>query len=61
MTIHMPTKRAATPGHVRPHMGIHIIDMAQPPGMGKSPMVDMDTQARRVAAAQTENSNPQTP
>jgi hypothetical protein len=61
MTIHMPTKRAATPGHVRPHMGIHIIDMAQPPGMGMSLMVDMDPQAMRVAAAQTANSNAQAP
>jgi hypothetical protein len=42
-------------------MGIHIIDMAQPPGMGMSLMVDMDPQAMRVAAAQTANSNAQTP
>ncbi|MGY6256200.1 hypothetical protein ACXIVK_22305 [Paraburkholderia caledonica] len=61
MTTHIPTNLAATPGHVRPHMGIHVIDMAQPPGMGMSPMVDMDPQATTVAAAQTANSNAQTP
>jgi hypothetical protein len=57
----MPTNRAATPGHVRPHMGIHIVDMGQPPGMGMSSMVDMDPHATTVAAVQTANSNAQTP
>jgi hypothetical protein len=56
----MPTNDAATPGHVCPHMGVHIVDMLQPPGMGISPIVDMDAQAAMAAVALTANSNPQT-
>ncbi|WP_322787093.1 hypothetical protein [Paraburkholderia dilworthii] len=61
MTIHMPTNDAATAGHVCPHMGIHIIDKVQPPGIGISPIVDIDKQAAMVAAALSANSNAQTP
>jgi hypothetical protein len=56
----MPTNDAATPGHVCPHMGVHIVDMLQPPGMGISPIADMDAQAAMAAVALTANSNPQT-
>jgi hypothetical protein len=56
----MPTNDAATRSHVFPHMGIHIIDMLQPPGIGNSPIADIDRQAAMVAPALIANSKPQT-
>nr|WP_244142645.1 hypothetical protein [Paraburkholderia phenoliruptrix] len=49
----MPTNDAATRSHVRPQVGIHIIEGAEPPGMGMHAAI--------VAAALTANSKPHTP
>jgi hypothetical protein len=38
----MPRNDAAAPGHVSPHIGIHAIDIVQLPGIGISPIADMD-------------------
>jgi hypothetical protein len=47
----MPTNDAAIPAHVRPHIGVHTVDIVQPPGIGNSPIADMDALAAIVAAA----------
>nr|WP_309587609.1 hypothetical protein [Paraburkholderia phenoliruptrix] len=57
----MLTNDAATRSHVRPQVGIHIIESAEPPGMGIAPIADMDMHAAIVAAALTANSKPHTP
>ncbi|HEX2462711.1 MAG TPA: hypothetical protein VHJ58_21405 [Vicinamibacterales bacterium] len=42
ITTHMPRNDAAAPGHVCPGIRIHAIDIVQPPGIGISPIADMD-------------------
>src|SRR5262245_30365529 len=51
ITIHMPRNDAAAWSQVCPHIGIHAGDIVQPPGIGISPMPDMDAQVMIVAAA----------
>src|SRR5262244_3278119 len=53
ITTHMPRNDAAAPGHVCPGIRIHAIDIAQPPGIGISPIADMDAHQAIVAAALT--------
>jgi hypothetical protein len=57
----MPRNDIAAPGHVCPHIRIHIVDIIQPPGMGISPIADMDTAPAIVTAALTANSSAETP
>jgi hypothetical protein len=47
----MPTNDAAIPAHVCPHIGVHIVDIVQPPGIGNCPIADIDALAAIVAAA----------
>ncbi len=53
----MPRNAAAAPGHVCPQIGIHAIDMVQPPGAGISPIADMDVRQTVVTAALTAKSS----
>src|SRR5438552_4934155 len=57
----MPTKDAAAPAHVCPHIGIHAIDSVQPPGIGISPMFDMDRHHATVTAVLAADSSADTP
>ena len=45
----MPRNDAAAPGHVCPGIRIHVIDIVQPPGIGISPISDMDVHQATVA------------
>src|ERR1700730_16173301 len=47
----MPRNDAAVSAHVCPHIGIHAIDIVQPPGIGISPIADMDVHQTIVPAA----------
>ena len=51
ITTHMPRNDAAAPGHVCPALRIHAIDIVQPPGIGISPIADMDRHQTIVIAA----------
>src|SRR5262250_2614196 len=51
ITIHMPRNDAAAPGHVCPGIRIHAIDMVQPPGIGISPVGDMEAHQTIVTVA----------
>ncbi len=46
----MPRNDAAAPGHVCPGIRIHAIDIVQPPGIGISPIADMDVHQTIVSA-----------
>src|SRR6266850_5705553 len=61
ITTHMPRNDTAMPGHVCPGIRIHAIDMVQPPGMGISPIADMDAHHRIVTAALAAKSSAETP
>jgi hypothetical protein len=61
ITAHMPRNDAATPGHVCPHMRVHTIDIDQPPGIGISPIADMDEHRTIVTAALAAKSSAETP
>src|SRR5712672_2276915 len=61
ITTHMPRNDAAAPGHVCPGIRIHAIDIIQPPGMGISPIADMDVRQTIVTAALAANSSAETP
>src|SRR4249920_766498 len=61
MTTHMPRNDAAAPGHVCPGRRIHTIDIVQPPGIGISPIADMDRHQRIVTAALAAKSSAETP
>src|SRR5918996_1708852 len=61
ITIHMPRKDAAAPGHVCPGVRIHAIDIAQPPGIGISPIADMDSHQAIVSAALAAKSSAEMP
>jgi len=50
ITTHMPTNDAAAPSHVCPGIGIHAIDIVHPPGIGISPMADMELHQAVVRA-----------
>jgi hypothetical protein len=58
---HMPMNDAAALGHVCPHIRIHAIDIVQPPGIGISPIADMDAHQTIVTAAQAAKSSAETP
>jgi hypothetical protein len=47
----MPKNDAAALGQVCPGIRIHAMDIVQPPGMGISPIADMDPHKRIVTAA----------
>jgi hypothetical protein len=57
----MPRNDAAAPGHVCPGIRIHAIDIVQPPGIGISPIADMDAHQRIVTAALAAKSSAETP
>src|SRR5467141_3911660 len=61
ITTHMPRNGAAMPGHGCPGIRIHAIDIVQPPGIGISPIADMDAHHRIVTAALAANSSAETP
>ena len=57
----MPRNDAAAPGHVCPGIRIHAIDIVQPPGIGISPIADMDAHQAIVPAALAAKSSAETP
>jgi hypothetical protein len=57
----MPRNDAAAPGHVCPGIRIHAIDIVQPPGIGISPIADMDAHPKIVAAALAAKSSAEMP
>src|SRR5437763_9865760 len=61
ITTHMPRNDTAAPGHVWPGMRIHAIDIVQPPGIGISPIADMDAHQAIVPAALAAKSSAETP
>src|SRR6266852_532667 len=61
ITTHMPRNDAAAPGHDCPGIRIHAIDMVQPPGIGISPIADMDSHQAIVSAALAAKSSAETP
>ena len=58
---HMQRNDAAAPGHVCPDIRIHAIDIVQPPGIGISPIADMDAHQTIVAAALAAKISAETP
>jgi hypothetical protein len=56
----MPTNDAAEPSHVCPGIGIHAIDIVQPPGIGIWDIVDMDAHQAVVNAALATKSSAET-
>src|SRR5713101_5361916 len=61
ITTHMPRNDAAAPGHACWGIRIHAIDIVQPPGIGISPIADMDTHHTIVIVALTAKSSAETP
>src|SRR6266704_68557 len=61
ITTHMPRNDAAAPGHLCPGIRIHAIDIVQPPGIGISPIADMDAHQTIVTAALAAKSSAETP
>src|SRR6266498_5824616 len=57
----MPRKDAGAPDHVCPGIRIHAIDIVQPPGIGISPIADMDAHQTIVSAALAAKSSAETP
>jgi len=57
----MARKDAAAPIHVCLGIRIQAIDIVQPPGIGMSPMSDMDAHQNTVNAALTANSRTEAP
>ncbi len=47
----MPRNDAAAPDHVCPGIRIHVIDIVQPPGIGISPIDDIDVHQTIVTTA----------
>src|SRR5271166_1439485 len=47
---HMPRNDEAAASHVCPHIGIHAIDIVQPPGIGISPIAGIDAHQTTVTA-----------
>src|SRR5215475_9663295 len=60
ITTHMPRNVAAAPGHVCPGIRIHAIDIVQPPGIGMSPIADMELHQTIVTPALAAKSNADT-
>src|ERR1700741_498991 len=52
---------AAAPGHACPGIRIHVIDIVQPPGIGISPIADMDAHQTIVSAALAATSSAESP
>jgi hypothetical protein len=52
---------AAAPSHVCPGIRIHAIDIVQPPGIGISPIADMDAHQTIVPTVLTAKSSAETP
>jgi hypothetical protein len=50
ITVHMPRNDAAAPGHVCSGILIQAIDIVQPPGIGISPIADIDPHHAIVTA-----------
>src|SRR5688572_26101844 len=61
IAIHMPRNDAAAPSHVCRGIRIHAIDIVQPPGIGISPIADMDAHQTIVTAALAVKSSAETP
>src|SRR5258706_16014100 len=61
ITTHMPRNDAAAPGHVCPGIRIQAIDIVQPPGIGISPIADMDDHQAIVTAALAKKISAETP
>src|SRR5258707_7563801 len=61
ITAHMPRTDAAAPAHVCPGIRIHAIGIVQPPGIGISPIADMDAHQTIVTAVLAANSSPEMP
>jgi hypothetical protein len=67
IAVHMPRNDTPTPAHVRPHMRVHAVDIDQSPGIGISPIADMDQQqtivsvelAAKSSAAMAKNARPE--
>src|SRR5215472_15702721 len=57
----MTRNAPAAPSHVCPGIRIHSIDILQPPGIGMSPIADMDVHQTVVSAALTAKSSADTP
>jgi hypothetical protein len=57
----MPTNDAEAPDHVCPGIRIHAIDIVQPPGIGISPIADMDAHQTIVRAALAAKSSAEAP
>src|SRR5689334_15419846 len=61
MTTHMLRNDAAAPGQVWPGARNHTIDIVQSPGIGISPIADIDVHQRVVSAALATKSSAATP
>ena len=57
----MPRNDAAAPGHVCPGIRIHVIDIVQPPGIGISPIADIDAHPTIVPAVLAAKRSAETP
>src|SRR6267143_2416625 len=57
----MPRNDAAVAGHVCPGIRIHAINIVQPPGIGISPIADLDAQQTTVTVALAAKSSAETP
>ncbi len=60
MATHMARNDAMASGHVCPGIRIHAIDMVQPPGIGISPIADMEAHHTIVSAAVAMKSSTET-
>jgi len=56
----MPRNDAAAPGQLCPGIRIHAIDIVQPPGIGISPIADMEAHHWIVTAVLTAKSSAET-
>ncbi|HTS55378.1 MAG TPA: hypothetical protein VMH26_19075, partial [Burkholderiales bacterium] len=61
ITTHMPRNDAAAAGHVCPGIRIHAIDIVEPPGIGISPIADMEAHQTIVATVLAAKSSAETP
>src|SRR5262249_13089822 len=61
ITTHLPSNDAAAPAPVCPCCCTHAIDIGPPPGIGISPIADMDDPQRIVAATLTAKISAETP
>jgi hypothetical protein len=53
----MPRNDVAASDHVCPHIRVHAIDSVQPPGIGLSPIADIDAHHQIVPVALAANSD----